>query len=85
MVLSEVNLFVIVYLLKRTRAKHLESVLSQANNKKTVHPRINEERVAELKRNVLEADNGSQYHQVLSLDLSTVSPHISGTHFTLSL
>ena len=42
------------------------------------HPRINKKRIAELERQIITADPDAHYAKRLTLDLSTVSPHISG-------
>jgi homoaconitate hydratase len=42
------------------------------------HPRLNQAHIAELERNLIKADSGAEYARVLTLDLSTVSPHVSG-------
>ncbi len=43
-----------------------------------VNPRINERRIAELKRNAIRADDNAYYSMELTLDLSTVQPFVSG-------
>ena len=55
----------------------LAGVPSDADGKGT-HPRMNETRLADLDRNRLQADSDARYARVLTLDLSTVSPHVSG-------
>jgi homoaconitate hydratase len=42
------------------------------------HPRINDKRIAALKSETLVADDNAYYAKELSLDLSTVQPHVSG-------
>lgn len=42
------------------------------------HPRINQSRITDLHANLLTADNDAYYAKRLSLDLATVTPHISG-------
>ncbi len=42
------------------------------------HPRMNDERIAELKAENLMADSDAYYAKELTLDLSTVQPHVSG-------
>jgi homoaconitate hydratase len=42
------------------------------------HPRMNRNRVEELQRNLPRADADAFYARELSLDLSTVTPHVSG-------
>jgi len=45
---------------------------------KGVHPRLNHNRIDELKKNKLTADVNANYSKELLLDLSTVRPHVSG-------
>ena len=42
------------------------------------HPRINAERVAEVERSPLKADDSAYYAKTLSLDLSSLVPYVSG-------
>ncbi|UCE25096.1 MAG: homoaconitase, partial [Candidatus Zixiibacteriota bacterium] len=42
------------------------------------HPRLNRDRLNELKNNPVAADANAHYAKELSLDLSTVTPHVSG-------
>jgi len=42
------------------------------------HPRMNRQRLANLKDENLKADNDAFYAKELTLDLSTVTPHVSG-------
>lgn len=42
------------------------------------HPRLNRNRIAELGKTALKADPEAYYARELSLDLSTVQPHVSG-------
>jgi homoaconitate hydratase len=42
------------------------------------HPRINNERIDEIEKNPLHASPNAHYSKYLSLDLSTLSPHVSG-------
>jgi len=46
--------------------------------KRGVHPRVTEARIAELERHPLRADSDAEYAIELTLDLSTVSPYVSG-------
>jgi homoaconitate hydratase len=55
----------------------LEGVPSDADGNGT-HPRMNTSRITELSENKLQADADAFYTQVLTLDLSTVRPHVSG-------
>lgn len=56
-----------------SRIKYYESL-----NKKLEHPRMNYDQLKELKRNIITADANAKYSQILSLDLSTVRPYVSG-------
>ncbi len=42
------------------------------------HPRMNEKKIAALKSTRMSADSDASYAKYLTLDLSTVSPHVSG-------
>ncbi len=42
------------------------------------HPRLNEQRLAELKENLITADKDAFYARELTLDLDSVRPHVSG-------
>ncbi len=42
------------------------------------HPRINQERINDLEKNILRADKDAYYSKTLSLDLSTIQPFVSG-------
>jgi homoaconitate hydratase len=42
------------------------------------HPRLNEERIAELTANIPQADRDAFYAKELTLDLGSVTPHVSG-------
>ena len=44
------------------------------------HPRMNEAHLEELKANAVTADSDAFYAKELKLDLSTVSPYVSGPH-----
>jgi len=55
----------------------LESVPSDADNN-GAHPRMNRRYLSLLKENILCADDNAFYAKELTLDLSTVSPHVSG-------
>jgi homoaconitate hydratase len=45
---------------------------------KSQHPRLNHNRVDDLKKNILKADPDAVYAKKLTLDLSSVEPHVSG-------
>ena len=55
-------------------------VASDAAPSDGAHPRLSHNRIGELSKNILQADPGAFYARTLSLDLSTVSPHVSGPH-----
>ena len=46
----------------------------------SVHPRINDDTIKELKDNPLEADTDAYYAKTVTLDVSTISPIVSGPH-----
>ncbi len=54
-----------------------EGVPSDSDNQKS-HPRMSEEKLNILKNSILSADDDCFYSRKLTLDLSTVSPHVSG-------
>ncbi|KAA3631090.1 MAG: homoaconitase, partial [Calditrichaeota bacterium] len=56
----------------------LAGVPSDADAKNGAHPRLNNDRLSELKGNTLKADEDAFYAKELTLDLSTVTPHASG-------
>ncbi|KAJ3189237.1 mitochondrial Homoaconitase [Gaertneriomyces sp. JEL0708] len=56
----------------KARAAHL------ALTRRDPHPRINTERIANLANNPVRADVDAYYAKHLIIDLSTVSPHVSG-------
>jgi len=56
----------------------LAGVPSDADSENGVHPRINAERVNALEAEGLAADDDAFYAKELTLDLSTVVPHLSG-------
>jgi len=55
----------------------LEGVQSD-NGSDGKHPRINEETVSELEKNILKADKDAFYSKELKIDLSTIEPYVSG-------
>lgn len=55
----------------------LENVASDADGKGK-HPRINETRIENLKKNTIKADDDAFYAKSLQLDLSTIQPFVSG-------
>jgi len=68
------------WLIKRARfvaARGLAGVPSDADGG-GIHPRLNERRIASLDADVIKADQDAFYAKTLSLDLSTVQPHVSG-------
>ncbi|RIA89325.1 hypothetical protein C1645_825019 [Glomus cerebriforme] len=66
----------------RNRVEKLELMRFENKNLKHTqpfkHPRINNERIDEIEKNPLSASPNAYYHKYLSLDLSTLSPHVSG-------
>ena len=42
------------------------------------HPRINEQKISELEKNILEADTDAFYSKELIIDLSSIEPYVSG-------
>ncbi|RPH92980.1 homoaconitase [candidate division KSB1 bacterium] len=67
----------------RERAAHvakrgLAGVPSDADAKNSVHPRVSDARIAELERDKLAADKDAEYAIELTLDLDSVTPHVSG-------
>jgi homoaconitate hydratase len=42
------------------------------------HPRINEERISELEKNIITADSDAFYSKEIEIDLSTIEPYVSG-------
>jgi len=55
----------------------LEGVQSD-NGSDGKHPRINEETVSELEKNILKANKDAFYSKELKIDLSTIEPYVSG-------
>lgn len=66
-----------IQVLERTRFtnKNIEKIPA---GQEFVHPRVNKERVEQLAQNEFSPDHGATYAKHLVLDLSTVSPYISG-------
>ncbi len=56
----------------------LQSVKSDADSINGEHPRINKKNIERLVKSNLKADDDAFYFQEIKLDLSSVSPHISG-------
>jgi len=54
-----------------------EGVTSDADGKGR-HPRLNNDRLDKLRQDVPHPDDGAFYSKVLTLDLGSVSPHVSG-------
>ncbi|KAF7725984.1 mitochondrial Homoaconitase [Apophysomyces ossiformis] len=78
-----VDKLTIEYLRKRMRRIELthfenKNLPSLAPGEKFVHPRINEETIQSLLDNPLAPSPNASYAKTLSLDLSTLSPHVSG-------
>ncbi|MFQ5729235.1 MAG: aconitase family protein, partial [Waddliaceae bacterium] len=47
-------------------------------NKQATHPRLNKDRIEALENNIPKSDPDAFYAKTVTLDLSTVEPHISG-------
>ncbi len=62
---------------KFIQKRGLEGVLSDVDGNGK-HPRINEERISELEKNIIKADNDAFYSKELKIDLSTIEPYVSG-------
>lgn len=70
----------IIWLRERDRyiqKRGLEGVFSDADGN-GIHPRINEERISELEKNIIKADDNAFYSKELKIDLSTIEPYVSG-------
>ncbi len=57
----------------------LEGVPSDIDGNGT-HPRLSQARIAALEANIPAADSDAYYAKELTIDLSSVSPHVSGPH-----
>lgn len=66
----------IEYLKKRQKRLELEQF--EKGNGSASHPRINDQTIQELVNNPIKASPNAAYAKRLTLDLSTLSPHISG-------
>jgi len=55
----------------------LENVASDIDGN-SIHPRINEKRIAKLEQEIIIADEGAYYAKTLLLDLGTIQPFVSG-------
>ena len=64
---------------KQISIRGLEGVASDVDGN-GIHPRVNDKRIAELERDLpnLIADNDAFYAKEISIDLSTIEPHVSG-------
>jgi homoaconitate hydratase len=77
------GLFPIDHTLERwLRAKATEAAMLDGLDERTTRQRITHERIDDLFANPITADNGAQYAKKLYIDLSTLSPHISGPNST---
>ncbi len=56
----------------------LQKRLDLLNREGNRHPRINRERLEDLKNNPPQADDNAYYKKTIRLDLGSVTPHISG-------
>ena len=43
-----------------------------------LHPRINKQRISELRKNIIKADDNAYYSKIITLDLDSIRPHVSG-------
>lgn len=76
----EVDEVTIDWLKKRNEfisKRGLENVVSDVDGQGK-HPRINEQSINDLEKNILRADDEAFYAKTLSLDLSTIQPFVSG-------
>jgi len=55
----------------------LEGVFSDSDGNGK-HPRINEQRISELQKNIIKADTDAFYSKELKIDLSSIEPYVSG-------
>ena len=62
---------------KFIQKRGLEGVFSDVDGNGK-HPRINEERISELEKNIIKADDDAFYSKELKIDLSTIEPYVSG-------
>ena len=65
------------------KTKGLSGVPSDEDGKqnedgRVINPRINKNRIDELLKENLKSDKGAYYSKVLSIDLSTIRPHVAG-------
>ncbi len=59
------------------KARGLAGVNSDVDGK-GVHPRLNEQKILELEKNILESDHDAFYSKEIIIDLSTIQPFVSG-------
>ncbi|KAI7898591.1 uncharacterized protein BX663DRAFT_524007 [Cokeromyces recurvatus] len=64
----------------RKRQKRIEYVLNKLypDSEKRIHPRINDNTIQALIENPITPSPNANYTKILTLDLSTLSPHVSG-------
>ena len=62
---------------KFIQKRGLEGVFSDADGNGK-HPRINEQRITELGKKIINADEDAFYSKELRIDLSTIEPYVSG-------
>jgi len=62
---------------KFIQKRGLEGIFSDADGNGK-HPRINEQRISELEKNIVKADDDAFYSKELKIDLSTIEPYVSG-------
>ena len=59
------------------KERGLEGITSDPPDK-AKHPRLNDDRLFELKNNIISSDSDAYYSKNIVFDLSSVQPHISG-------
>lgn len=64
--------------IKFVALRGLAGVASDRDSIDGIHPRLNSQRLNELKSNIFLSDENAFYAKELALDLSTVTPHASG-------
>ena len=64
----------------KVKERGLSGVPSDSEAVNGISKRLHSSHIKELSNNTLEADTGAFYARTLTLDLSTVSPHVAGPH-----
>ena len=62
---------------KYIQKRGLEGVYSDRDGQGK-HPRINENRISDLEKNIIKSDTDAFYSKELKIDLSTIEPYVSG-------